>query len=467
MRIKLEFEESLDSQRVWYPVTEGQKSKTVKDLENSIIRDFGLEEKCPNGIALNIEEFELLQTFNVDDLIRDNDLVRIKRRYAVVSERSKKRQRIRYPSESEYAVDTTRNSDNDDDDSSDDDYSRMVEEYNASSSESSEEETKKRKDSSSSSPSTSSEGEESESESCASDLDGGDELDEQLSSISIRISKAKEMADRLIPKIAEVKCINDNNDLNQPSMEDQQQQDSKSKATNQRKKVLQKNKLTSDNVATLNNGENEFNNNQKSVIAGNSQQGIRLNPPMSLSSTSNKRKGYFQGMKNKTPTHVRFTNDETKEAGGENSNANISSQEHGGEMTSEKVNEDEDSRLPSPRVIITRVDIMNPQQDGNRQQKRSTNSWNNQLAKNRDNNTNFNFNQKEGQSLLNNVNEDKAAVGPVSTQGREVTDDSGSYESMELYRGQPRTNDIIVYKVLEFSRSSFTPELSAYEVSLM
>ncbi|CAG8461385.1 8094_t:CDS:2 [Acaulospora morrowiae] len=488
MRVRLEFEEALSSQRIWYPVTKRQRSSSIKDFANNIIRDFELEEKCPNGIILEIEDFGLLHTFNVGDLIRDNDLIR-----HVVNKTTRIEKKTAYflP----FCIRRQKCSEDSDASSGKNDNLRMIQNHIPSSNESDREETEK-KVSSSSSSSTSDENEDIEKENGIGEKsDGSDSSDEFDKKCSRENLEAEGAADELICKTTDGK---NEATSEQESMKEQQQKKvtvSKSKARNQRRRAARKriNLLISNNVGTLND-ENGLNNNDKQSVIDISQQqneesniirsqsllelGVSLKPPMSLFSTSNKRKGYFQEMKNKTPIHLRFTYDEEKkEVEGQDSNENTSSQhrvnatsnakvigekqvDKNGNINLELVSEEIYPQLPSPRAIITRVDITRTQQNGDRQQKRSMKLPINKYAKKQDEsfngddrNDSFYFDQVEG-----HVTDEDSNV-----QGREVLSDSKSYESMELYRGQPRIDDVIVYRVLEFSRSSFTPEFSAYE----
>ncbi|RHZ86665.1 hypothetical protein Glove_48g180 [Diversispora epigaea] len=90
MRIKLEFEELLNIQRVWFSITEQRKHKSIKNLEKFIIRVFHLKDICPNGIILELDESRLFPNSKVGDLIREDNLIRVKRQNVLVTDLSEK-----------------------------------------------------------------------------------------------------------------------------------------------------------------------------------------------------------------------------------------------------------------------------------------------------------------------------------------------------------------------------------------
>ncbi|CAG8623638.1 1826_t:CDS:2 [Cetraspora pellucida] len=161
---------------------------------------------------------------------------------------------------------------------------------------------------------------------------------------------------------------------------------------------------------------------------------LKLKPPMSLSSTSNKRKGYYQGMRNIKPTHFRFEDgdDALKECSNSNvypqvviNNLTVETAEQVHDVDVSKTNVDDtdesmlEDQLPSPRAIITR--------DGEPMQIDVNSST-----------------TSDKKVVTNNIN-----CGP-------------NYDQMEDYKGRPNVNDVIAYKVIELSSTTWTPGFSEF-----
>ncbi|CAG8498425.1 9006_t:CDS:10 [Diversispora eburnea] len=80
----------LNTQRVWFSITEQRKHKSIKNLEKFIMHVFHLEEICPNGIILELDESRLFSSSKVGDLIREDNLIRVKRVNTLVTDQSEK-----------------------------------------------------------------------------------------------------------------------------------------------------------------------------------------------------------------------------------------------------------------------------------------------------------------------------------------------------------------------------------------
>ncbi|RIB12944.1 hypothetical protein C2G38_1774153 [Gigaspora rosea] len=200
---------------------------------------------------------------------------------------------------------------------------------------------------------------------------------------------------------------------------------------------------------------------------------MKLKPPMSLSSTSNKRKGYYQGIRNIKPTHVRFEdNDEGDDALKETSNSNMSPQALVNDAEVSKTNIDDtnepmpEDQLPSPRAIITRVDIIRPQNGLNNNQRYSNNlrKKSGKAGKNQQKNNDYylddtHINDQGDESMRIDVNSSTISKQKVVTNNINCGPD---YDRMEDYKWRPIVNDIIAYKVIELSSTTWTPGLSEF-----
>ncbi|CAG8472693.1 9920_t:CDS:2 [Diversispora eburnea] len=620
MRIKLEFEELLNTQRVWFSITEQRKHDSIKNLEKFITRVFHLEGICPNGIILELDEFRLFPDSEVGDLIREDNLIRQK----VLSEKNirpslqvfQNKSNINKRDESRKIeidkcdesrksetnkYDESRKSDTDKhdelrktdkllwesstkkrknngsinnhiDSSSESDLStgntkkfktniidypngdQIIREVNGkskgvgivhnyhnfnSSSLSNNENSQDTLTSIETSINSSSmneigvnqlekessdEMETSDSEDSENNGDSNDSSNDisidQLSGLTDKIHHSMDIADKWIHKSNGI--INSSIISESKSTESQQDQQGQQELTpkkstqarNQRKKnalkkreemnkkmlslsneISKTNSLNSENsilkdqsysnsfhidenqgnTSNISIGKaftetnviqdtivtsNSNDNSQKSNDSSLSKSSIKLKPPMSLSTTSNKKKGYFQDMKNRTPIHYRFTGAEEIQEGKENSgtsqNIVVDSEETPSIKSTNNKNDDEyddtnlgiidgheTQQLPLPRAIITRVDISSQKQ--------------NSQLQNNGNNVQPNL----GENNVNNRNTKNNNI-VQTTQEQDIK--KVEFEKMELYQGRPNINDVIAYKVLEFSQLTCTPELSSYEI---
>ncbi|CAG8621642.1 13431_t:CDS:10 [Ambispora leptoticha] len=81
MRVKLIFDFPSLTRRCWYEICQpefAQQDELIKDLVVRILHDFELESVCPNGVILSLEGFELLPNGTTLGLIRENDTICVK-----------------------------------------------------------------------------------------------------------------------------------------------------------------------------------------------------------------------------------------------------------------------------------------------------------------------------------------------------------------------------------------------------
>ncbi|CAG8739919.1 28612_t:CDS:2, partial [Racocetra persica] len=481
MRIKLAFEESLGRTRCWYPISEYQKRNSIRDLIKTISKEFKLSYK--DGIELELDGFTLLPRADVELTIRDGDMISLSEDDSSSESNDSSSEKITKKSKTYHenglvdAVEPKKQKIRNRIDSSPDEE----EDSSSSSSESSNEESEKDYlvvDDSDSSKSSAAPDENAKEDGLNNnndrneDPDAGKKLPKQTSSQNAN--------DQLEKETTPMSPLNHNNE--QQRNELNKKVNKRTKARNRRKRAL-KNRYKKFSKVAFSYRENnkhsnidEFlissiNKNQDNVpsesqpkskatdeteaeaaqniitptISSDSvshatrktPEPIKMKPPMSLSSTSNKRKGYYQGMRNIKPTHVRFEDDDKGvDALKECSNSNVypqvvvnnltvetAEQAHDAEVSITNVGDTNEpmleDQLPSPRAIITR----------------------------------------DGEPMQIDVN------SSTTSDKKVITNDINcgpNYDQMEDYKGRPNVNDVIAYRVVELSSTTWTPGFSEF-----
>ncbi|KAF0419861.1 coilin isoform X1 [Gigaspora margarita] len=537
MRIKLAFEESLGRTRCWYPISEYQKRSSIKDLIKTISKEFKLPHK--DRIELELDGFTLLPRADVELMIRDGDMIRVKPYISVGSKGSKKRpfksdsNSKKSSSNKRISRSITRNNvDRQSEDGSssssesDDSTSEKITKKSKTSHENGLVETVERKEQkirnridsspdededSDSSSSESSNNEDSEkdsfivddSDSSKSPVIPDEKVEDDLNDIDDRSDDSD--AEKKLPNSVDNSSISPKKTLDQNTNDQSEKMSTLNNNNEQRRNELngKVNKRTKDNVPRVQELDEPINTPSELSLKSNATidmevetaqsiviptkpkdsvshatrktlEPMKLKPPMSLSSTSNKRKGYHQGIRNIKPTHVRFEdNDEGIDALKETSNSNMSPQVLVNNDTEvSKTNIDDtnepmpEDQLPSPRAIITRVDIIRSQNGFNNDQRYSNNlrKKSRKAGKNKQKNNVYylddtHIHDQGDESMQIDVNSSTTSKQKVVTNNVNCGLD---YDRMEDYKWRPIVNDIIAYKVIELSSTTWTPGLSEF-----
>ncbi|KAG9288549.1 hypothetical protein G9A89_006045 [Geosiphon pyriformis] len=500
MRVKLVFETPLPKRCCWYEISDTeQQYNSIRDLEASIMQAFELETQGPYGFNLSLDAFELLPSGTIFGLLRENDTICVKPRLiddkieGKIADQAQEKVVVNKVSKKSFVTPPELNKRKHQ-------ASREEGEFKRN-----DLQTKKRKTGSSSS-SDSSTNDERTSESDTSSRTSSDPDNNKrsknkkfkINSGGKNITTGKQKSLINSKKIKKNKTKKESSSEDSDSSSDSSSTSCKSErdtVTNddiQAKRILRASttnesnatrlKITPQNMAEpeLKNvdnvdqmhlkmelGGNVLNEAQESSSVMNSPSvqskfsangdpseytkeyygNLEIKPPLSLSSTSNKKKGYLQGMLALTPNHVRFANEE------KGNNKTLPN----GKFSEERPKETDNISLafqspqdvPPGRAIVTRVDIQ-------------------QAAKKRKTRKKKKGQHNAQQNLIHEQGYSEKIVESHGVISEEIKKfDQGDiidYTQLELYGNCPRVGDTIAYKILELS-ASFTPELSDYKES--